>query len=122
MIVVSNRLQVAQGHEEDFEKRFEGRAVWSSTCRVLFVWKSFVRLKATIIVLTHWKDEASFRGWTDSAELKEAHRNRPPGKLRRAQRFRNARGDPAGGKLTRHNAFRVNPKFSNNPIRQNPSA
>ena len=26
MIVVSNRIQVAQGHEKEFEQRFEGRA------------------------------------------------------------------------------------------------
>ena len=26
MIVVSNRLQVAKGQEQEFEKRFEGRA------------------------------------------------------------------------------------------------
>ena len=53
MIVVSNRLQVAKGHEKEFEERFEG------------------------IVLTHWQDEASFHAWTESAEFKEAHRNRP---------------------------------------------
>jgi heme-degrading monooxygenase HmoA len=78
MIVVSNRLQVAKGHEEDFEKRFEGRA------RLVENMPGFVRLEILrplksdyYIVLTHWQDEASFQAWTESAEFKEAHRNRP---------------------------------------------
>jgi heme-degrading monooxygenase HmoA len=78
MIVVSNRLQVAEGREEDFEKRFEGRA------RLVEHMPGFVRLEILrpvksdyYIVLTHWKDEASFRAWTDSAEFKEAHNSRP---------------------------------------------
>src|SRR5256885_16869938 len=79
MIVVSNRLQVAKGHEEEFEKRFEGRA------RLVENMPGFVRLEILrpvksdyYIVLTHWRDEASFRAWTDSGEVKEAHRKRPP--------------------------------------------
>jgi heme oxygenase (mycobilin-producing) len=78
MIVVSNRLQVAKGQEEEFEKRFEGRA------RLVENMPGFVRLEILrplksdyYIVLTHWKDEASFQAWTESAEFKEAHRNRP---------------------------------------------
>ncbi|HEX9453393.1 MAG TPA: antibiotic biosynthesis monooxygenase, partial [Candidatus Binatia bacterium] len=70
---MSNRLQVAQGHEADFEKRFEGRA------RLVENMPGFVRLEILrpvksdyYIVLTHWQDEASFRGWTDSSEFKEA--------------------------------------------------
>jgi heme-degrading monooxygenase HmoA len=31
--------------------------------------------------LTHWQDEASFRGWADSAEFKEAHNKRPPAEI-----------------------------------------
>ena len=73
MIVVSNRLQVAKGHEADFEKRFEGRA------RLVENMPGFVRLEILrpvksdyYIVLTHWQDEASFQAWTNSAEFKEA--------------------------------------------------
>ena len=79
MIAVSNRIQVAKGQEKDFEARFEGRA------RLVENMPGFVRLEILrpiksdyYIVLTHWRDEASFRAWTDSAEFKEAHRNRPP--------------------------------------------
>ena len=78
MIAVSNRLQVAKGQEKEFEARFEGRA------RLVENMPGFVRLEILrplksdyYIVLTHWKDEASFHAWTESAEFKEAHRNRP---------------------------------------------
>ena len=78
MIVVSNRIRVAQGHEKEFEERFEGRA------RLVEHMPGFVRLEILrpmksdyYIVLTHWADEASFRVWTESAEFTEAHRNRP---------------------------------------------
>jgi heme-degrading monooxygenase HmoA len=82
MIVVSNRIQVAQGHERDFEKRFEGRAGLVETM------PGFIRLEILrplksdyYVVLTHWKDEGSFRAWTESAEFHEAHRNRPPSEI-----------------------------------------
>ena len=82
MIVVSNRIQVAKGYEKDFEARFEGRA------RLVENMPGFVRLEILrpvksdyYVVLTHWKDEASFRAWTDSPEFKEAHRNRPPAEI-----------------------------------------
>jgi heme oxygenase (mycobilin-producing) len=79
MIVVSNRIQVTKGREQDFEKRFEGRA------RLVETMPGFVRLEILrpiksdyYSVVTHWQDEASFRAWTDSPEFKEAHNNRPP--------------------------------------------
>ncbi len=82
MIVVSNRLQVAKGRENDFEERFEGRA------RLVENMPGFIRLEILrpvksdyYIVLTHWKDEASFQAWTESSEFKEAHRNRPAAEL-----------------------------------------
>jgi heme oxygenase (mycobilin-producing) len=78
MIVVSNRIQVAKGHEKEFEARFEGRA------RLVEHMQGFIRLEVLrpiqsdyYVVLTHWQDRASFLAWTDSAEFKEAHRNRP---------------------------------------------
>ncbi|HLN84791.1 MAG TPA: antibiotic biosynthesis monooxygenase, partial [Candidatus Binatia bacterium] len=62
MIVVSNRLQVAKGREKEFEERFEGRA------RLVENMPGFVRLEILrpikgdyYIVLTHWRDEASFQ-------------------------------------------------------------
>jgi heme-degrading monooxygenase HmoA len=82
MIVVSNRLQVAKGREKDFEDRFEGRA------RLVENMPGFIRLEILrpiksdyYIVLTHWKDETSFKAWTESSEFKEAHRNRPAAEI-----------------------------------------
>lgn len=79
MIVVSNRIQVSKGREKEFEQRFEGRA------KLVENMPGFVRLQVLrpvksdcYVVLTHWKDEASFKAWTESAEFREAHRNRPP--------------------------------------------
>jgi heme-degrading monooxygenase HmoA len=43
MIVVSNRIQVATGHEIEFERRFEG------TPRLVENMPGFIRLRATIM-------------------------------------------------------------------------
>ena len=82
MIVVSNRIQVTPGQEEEFEQRFEGRA------RLVEHMPGFVRLEILrpvksdhYVVLTHWADQDSFRAWTESAEFKEAHKNRPPAEI-----------------------------------------
>lgn len=82
MIVVSNRIQVAKGHEADFEKRFKGRA------GLVEGMPGFVRLEILrpiksdyYVVITYWYDEGSFRAWTESAEFQEAHRNRPPSEI-----------------------------------------
>jgi heme oxygenase (mycobilin-producing) len=78
MLVVSNRIQVSQGFEKEFEDRFAGRA------GLVDKMPGFIRLEILrpiksdyYIVLTHWKDEASFRGWTESKEFQEAHSHRP---------------------------------------------
>ena len=82
MVVVSNRIAVAKGREKDFEKRFEGRA------RLVENMSGFLRLEILrpiksdhYVVVTHWQDEGSFRAWTESAEFKEAHSNRPPAEI-----------------------------------------
>ena len=78
MVVVSNRIQVSQGFEKEFEKRFAGRA------GLVDKMPGFIRLEILrpiksdyYVVLTHWEDEASFRRWTESKEFQEAHSNRP---------------------------------------------
>ncbi|HXG51431.1 MAG TPA: antibiotic biosynthesis monooxygenase [candidate division Zixibacteria bacterium] len=82
MIVVSNRIPVAPGHEGEFEERFRGRA------GLVERMPGFVRLEILrpvksdfYVVMTHWEDEASFRAWTESPEFREAHRNRPPAEI-----------------------------------------
>jgi heme-degrading monooxygenase HmoA len=78
MLVVSNRIQVSPGFEKEFEDRFAGRA------GLVDKMPGFIRLEILrpikgdcYVVLTHWKDEASFRAWTESKEFKEAHSHRP---------------------------------------------
>ena len=78
MLVVSNRIQVSQGFEKEFEDRFAGRA------GLVDKMPGFIRLEILrpikrdyYVVLTHWKDETSFRGWTESKEFQEAHSHRP---------------------------------------------
>jgi heme-degrading monooxygenase HmoA len=78
MLVVSNRIQVAQGFEKEFEDRFAGRA------GLVDKMPGFIRLEILrpvksdyYVVLTHWQDEASFRAWTESKEFQEAHSHRP---------------------------------------------
>jgi heme-degrading monooxygenase HmoA len=82
MIVVTNRIAVAQGQEAAFEKLFEGRAGLVETrpgCR------GFQLLRPIqgdyYMVMTWWDTEGDFRAWTESPEFQEAHRNRPPKEL-----------------------------------------
>lgn len=89
MIVVSNRIPVAKGHEEEFEKRFEGRA------RLVETQPGFIRLQILrptsvemhggnmgasdyYVVLTHWESKEDFVRWTESDAFREAHSSRPP--------------------------------------------
>ena len=89
MIVVSNRIQVAAGHEAAFEKRFAGRA------GLVENHPGFIRLEilrpktmqmhsGTVggseyyVVLTYWEDEEAFLRWTESDDFRTAHASRPP--------------------------------------------
>ena len=89
MIVVSNRIQVAPGHEEAFEKRFEGRAGLVEN-HPGFIRLEILRPKAVqmhgkplggsdyYVVLTYWESEQAFVGWTESEDFRTAHASRPP--------------------------------------------
>ena len=89
MVVVSNRIQVAPGYEEEFENRFEGRA------RLVEKPPGFIRLEILrpqrimlhgseqggsqyYVVLTYWRSSEDFAKWTASDAFREAHSNRPP--------------------------------------------
>ena len=89
MIVVSNRIQVAKGHEEAFENRFQGRA------RLVENHPGFLRLEilrpasvemhgramgesAYYVVLTYWETVEDFVRWTESEDFQTAHSQRPP--------------------------------------------
>jgi heme-degrading monooxygenase HmoA len=89
MIVVSNRIPVARGHEEAFEKRFEDRA------GLVENHPGFIRLEilrptsvqmhgqplggsSYYVVLTYWQRKEDFVRWTESEDFGRAHMNRPP--------------------------------------------
>lgn len=89
MIVVSNRIPVAAGHEEAFEKRFEGRAGLVENhpgfIRLEILRPKAVQMHGTVmggsdyyVVLTYWETEQDFVRWTQSQDFQTAHANRPP--------------------------------------------
>ena len=95
MIVVTNRIPVAEGHEADFEDRFKNRAhlvdqspgfIRNEVHRprpVKFDHESggFVDdpdAQGHYEVKTWWTDMASFEAWTKSPSFAEAHKNRAP--------------------------------------------
>ena len=89
MIVVSNRIHVAPGHEAAFEKRFEGRAGLvehhPGFIRLEILRPTSVKMHGTTmggsdyyVVLTYWEDEQAFLNWTESDDFRLAHANRPP--------------------------------------------
>lgn len=89
MIVVSNRIPVAAGHEAAFEERFRDRAGLVEH-HPGFVRMEFLRPKPVEmhgkpqggsqhdVVLTYWMSEADFVGWTESEDFRRAHANRSP--------------------------------------------
>ncbi len=89
MIVVSNRIPVAAGHEAEFEKRFEGRArlveKHPGFCRLEILRPTRVQMHGGMmgdsgyyVVLTYWESKEDFVKWTESDSFREAHSNRPP--------------------------------------------
>ena len=80
MIVVMNRITVAEGREQDFEKTFMERD------RAVDRMPGFVDMQVlrpaegrTYVVLTRWKSRESFRQWTESEAFISAHRKQSPG-------------------------------------------
>ena len=80
MIVVMNRIPVAEGRESDFEKTFTGRD------RAVDQMPGFVDLQVlrptegrTYVVMTRWKSHEDFERWTKSEAFIAAHRKQSPG-------------------------------------------
>lgn len=80
MYVVTNRVAVAPGWEQEFEQRFRKRA------GQIDKQPGFVRMEIwqpaaeglPFIVATHWADEQAFRQWVDSEDFRIAHANPMP--------------------------------------------
>lgn len=80
MIVVMNRIPVAEGREADFEKTFTERD------RAVDLMPGFIDLQVLrpaegriYVVLTRWKSREAFDQWTQSEAFIAAHRKQSPG-------------------------------------------
>lgn len=80
MVVVMNRITVAEGREQDFEKTFMERD------RAVDRMPGFIDMQVlrpsegrTYVVLTRWKSRESFQQWTESEAFISAHRKQSPG-------------------------------------------
>jgi len=95
MIVVTNRIPVAEGHEIDFEDRFKKRAhlvdqapgfVRNEVHRprpmkldhATGEWSPDSEGAGFYEVKTWWASFDDFVAWTKSPSFREAHKNRPP--------------------------------------------
>jgi heme-degrading monooxygenase HmoA len=97
VFVVTNRIPVAAGHEEDFEDRFRKRAhlidrspgfIKNLVLRPVqrrFDHKTggFVDSaeQGYYLVQTYWESEDAFWVWTKSESFRIAHSNRPPAEM-----------------------------------------
>ena len=98
MIVVTNRIPVAEGHEADFEDRFKNRVhlvdqapgfIRNEVHRPRPV--RFDHEQGRFVddpseegfyeVKTWWRSFEDFEAWTRSESFAKAHANRPPGEM-----------------------------------------
>ncbi len=80
MTIVMNRIPVAEGREQDFEKTFMERD------RAVDRMPGFIDMQVlrptegrTYVVMTRWKSRAAFQQWTESEVFITAHRKQSPG-------------------------------------------
>ena len=102
MIVVTNRIPVAEGYEIDFEDRFKKRAhlvdqspgfIRNEVHRPRPMklnhetgeWSEDKENPGYYEVKTWWKTFEDFVAWTKSPSFAEAHRNRPPKEMFRGK-------------------------------------
>ncbi len=79
VITVANRIPIAKGWEEEFEKRWKDRK-WSITELPGFIRNEILRpIRGDYyIVKTYWESMEDFEGWTKSVAFEEAHADPPP--------------------------------------------
>ena len=97
MIIVTNRIPVARGHEADFEDRFRRRAqlidqspgfIKNLVLRPVQrrfnhqsgQWEETAE-QGYYLVQTYWESEQAFWDWTRSESFRIAHSNRPPAEM-----------------------------------------
>ena len=97
MFIVTNRIPVSAGSEEEFENRFRKRAhlidkspgfIRNHVLRPVarrFNHKTGeyeeTKEQGFYLVQTWWEDEKSFWDWTNSEEFRIAHSKRPPAEM-----------------------------------------
>lgn len=79
VVVVSNRIPVAKGWEEEFERRWAARK-WSIAKLPGFLRTEVLKpVKGEYyVVMTHWRSVEDFERWTESPAFGEAHADPPP--------------------------------------------
>jgi heme-degrading monooxygenase HmoA len=95
MIVVTNRIPIAAGHEINFEDRFRHRVHLVDQAPGFIrnevhrprpmkfdhetgFWHDDTQTQGYYEVKTWWRSFDDFVAWTESPAFAEAHRNRPP--------------------------------------------
>jgi heme-degrading monooxygenase HmoA len=80
MIIVMNRITVAEGREQEFEQTFIGRD------RAVDKMTGFIDLQVlrpaegrTYVVMTRWNSREAFDTWTKSEVFLSAHQKQSPG-------------------------------------------
>ena len=80
MIVIMNRITVAEVREQDFERTFVERD------RAVDQMPGFIDLQVlrpsegrTYVVMTRWNSREAFEAWTQSEAFLSAHRKQSPG-------------------------------------------
>ncbi len=79
MIVAANRVPIAKGHEQEFEKRFE-RRLGAVDKMPGFIRNEILRpiMGDYYIIMTYWESQAAFEAWTQSESFRQAHANPAP--------------------------------------------
>ncbi len=79
VLVVSNRIPVAQGHEEEFESRWKNRR-WAIAQSSGFIRTEVLRpVKGEhYVVMTYWESKEDFEKWTASDAFRQSHMDTPP--------------------------------------------
>ncbi|MEE8311319.1 MAG: antibiotic biosynthesis monooxygenase [Candidatus Binatia bacterium] len=97
MFIVTNRIPVSDGFEEEFEERFRKRAhlidrspgfvknlilrpVQRRLDHKTGEWKESEE-QGYYLVQTYWDSEQAFWDWTSSESFRAAHSNRPPAEM-----------------------------------------
>lgn len=95
MIVATNRIPVAPGHEADFEERFRQRKRLLDECPGFVrnevhrprpmkfdhqarAWQDDPEAEGYYEIKTWWRTLEDFQGWVGSPAFREAHANPPP--------------------------------------------